>query len=116
MSYTIGQIIYGIPLCDDKDDDAERSDIIEEMIEEEGPGILAYYSGHAVATPVSFGVELDEIDECCAFIDIDKLKLVPTPKQLKKFEQLWNQLDPALQQEITATYGAPRVHILWSTS
>lgn len=107
------QIIYGIPLVNGK---GKPSQQLEEAIEDEEPGFETFYSGDAVETPACVGVILGDIEPTKPWNDVAALPLTPTTLQYREFQQLWNQINPVLQKEITKKFGAPRVHFLWVTS
>ena len=111
--YSIGKIIYGIPLVNGQ---ADRSEALDEFVEDESLGVLTYYSGSADETPAAFGVELGSFDAIEGAMDMAQLALEPTTNQIVKFGNLWSSLDPTLQAEINKVYGQPRTFVLWTTS
>jgi hypothetical protein len=117
MTYAIAQVIFGVPLNIDEENDTVLVDALEEFDAQDG--FLTYYSGSG-DTPAAFGVELDCFDECCYSIDIANIKLEPSDGQRRKFYELWEHLEPEMRAEIKKASGqtvfVPRTFILWSTS
>lgn len=115
--YAIGQIIYGLPLVANEDEDSpqERFEILAEACQEECDGFLSYYSGASDESPAAFGVELGQFDECCAYIEAASLPLVPTPEQVAEYARLLDAQEPEVRKALE-NLGAPRVFFLWSTS
>lgn len=114
MSYAIAYVVYGVPLHDADDNDAENSEAIDNWLEEFNPMILTPYSG--CGNPLAFGVTLDEVNECCHHVEINNLRLTPTPEEVAQVEKEFYALSDEIKEEITTKFGKPRVFILWGTS
>lgn len=107
MSYACVSVVYGFPL-----EGETLSDQLDELFEEERNGFLAPYSGHS--DPRAFGVELSGFEE--GDLMKEGLKMTPSEEQKAEFETMFQNLDPAIQQELNAIYPQPFVFFLWSTS
>lgn len=113
MSYAICNVIYGIPLY--SENNQERSDIIEEVINNESNGFNRLYSGGSDVDPAYFGITIDEFDECNHHIDLQDINLNPTEENISQVTKLYESLDPLIKNELNL-YGEPRVFFLWSSS
>lgn len=103
--YTVGNIIYGIPLTQ------EILNVVGEVEDAEDVGFETTYSGAGGTTPGWCGVVLDTIDEC-SVADFSLLKLTPTPEQIDAV----NQKVAALSEEILKVSSPIGCYIVWSTS
>ena len=114
--YAISQVIYGYPLVSN-DKELDLSEELCELVwsDAEEDGWLHYYSGSATDEPAAFGIEIDEFDEACAYVDTRKLKMTPTQADIDKFNELFDKLEPEIQEELRQ-FGEPFVFFLWSTS
>ena len=112
MTHAIAQIIYGVPLQDQKGN-IPRSDDLEFEISRQTPGFLQFYSNLGV--PRAFGVLLGSFPECDYYTEVTQLSLVPTLAQLQQFDELLAQLPPIVRKEVLM-FGLPRVIFLWSTA
>lgn len=115
MSYACASVVYGYPLVSN-DGDVEYSADLEDLIESGEDGFLSFYSGSADQMPAAFGVEMDEFDEACAYIDARDMQLEPTDEQKEELKAMFDALDPAIQSEIQSICAEPFVFILWSSS
>jgi len=115
--YAICNVIYGIPLnSNDYNDEVEKSDTLQDLLYEEEPGFYEFYSGVGDESPQAFGVLLDTFDECAHHTFLNSLQLSPTDAQRAQYDELFNSLDPVLQQELRNIAQEPCTFILWSTS
>jgi len=114
--YAIAQVIYGLPLHLNSDNDDDWSDELEEAVEGEEDGFLTYYSGAGDHNPAAFGIHLCEFDEACDHIALTDLKLKPDEAQKEAFKRKLSALSNELRKEVTSRYSEPRTFILWSTS
>ena len=114
--YAIAQIIYGLPLvANDGETSPRDTAAIAQAIEDEADGFLSYYSGAGDESPAAFGVELGEFDECCAYLNVADLPLLPTAEQKEQYNRILAASTADIKAAL-ATLGTPRVFFLWSTS
>ena len=127
MSYSIGNIIYGIS------PDMDTAKIIEEHDIQEFDGFTTYYSGKAPTSPMMIGSFIKSINEC-ADVDLTSLLLELDENKLEhinEFKVVRRQLLDTLET-IAEDYGIeesivneiiewinntePSFKIVWSTS
>lgn len=114
MSYAIANLIYGVPLHTN-DSLYERPESLNNALEDEIEGFLAYYSGSGYS-PGAFGIKVDEVDECSHHSELHLAKFMANGHQHHvDYERLLKQLPKELQDQIKA-FGHPRLFILWSSS
>ena len=113
--YAIAQVIYGIPLNSNDNENLDPTGVLTEAVEYEESGYLEYYNGGSDVPPRAFGVEISEFDECCHHIPLQDLRLRPTVDHLDQYQKLWNQQSPECQEALKKI-GEPQVFILWTTS
>lgn len=114
--YAISQIIYGLPLvANDGEPSPRDTAAIAQAIEDEADGFLSYYSGAGDESPAAFGVKLGEFDECCAYLNVADLPLLPTAEQKEQYNRTLEAAAADIKAALSAL-GAPRVFFLWSTS
>lgn len=114
MSYAIANLIYGVPLHTN-DGSYERPQILEDALENEDYGFLAFYSSSG-ERPGAFGIKVDEFDECCHHSELHLAKFMANGhSHHTEYERLFKQLPKELQDEVRA-FGQPRLFILWSSS
>jgi hypothetical protein len=105
--YTIGHVIYGVPLTD------KISGIIERAGQDPGDlGFTVLYSGAANWTPGYLGEELVEFTECDGDFPLSKLAVQPTAKQRAAAQAKIDGLPP----KVKAALGKVDVWVVWSTS
>lgn len=112
MSYAIVNMIYSVPLMDTN---GERSDDVNDFIEEEPDGVLKFYSGSG-ETPAAFGVNMKcDFDECTHHTELSSIRTLATTEEKATYKNLLADLTPE-QQKMLEQFGEPRVFMLWSTS
>ena len=116
--YTIVNIIYGVPLNSNKYPIVKMPVIVENAIDDELPGFLAYYNGGGECVPSAFGIELGKFDCCCHHTELSSLTLQPTVKQRKLFKKMLKDTTKISEKLYKAllTFGEPQVFFLWSSS
>ena len=114
--YSIGNIIYGVPLNRNQYN-YKQPLIIERAIEDEIPGFLSYYNGGGGDIPSAFGIEIGEFDCCCHHTELTSLTLKPTVEQVAQFNTLLANKDISDKlRDAILQFGEPRVFFLWSSS
>jgi len=94
--YTIGNIIYGIPLTEELERALDKCGI-EEV---ECVDFNTYYSGHSDYTPGYLGVELKRFDECSGNILLSELDVDLSGSQRKEVEKLVNALPERIEEYV----------------
>ena len=117
--FAISEVIYGIPLVSN-DAIVTYSEELENFIDEEwtaesGVSFLSFYSGSGDQSPAAFGIQLDQFDEGCSYVNISDLTLIPSQEHVSQFKEAFEELSDDLKAELSKFEG-PRVFFLWSTS
>lgn len=104
--YTIGNIIYGVPLTRKLASEIDRL-----LLDPEEVGLTMLYRGSGDNTGYC-GVKLDRFDECSDVLKISDLNVKPTPEQKKEaLEKIFN-----LPKELTEFLEMTDTYIVWSNS
>ncbi len=107
MTYCIVNVIYGVPLNKEAYDEFENLGIDTEEV------CTLLYSGGAEVEPGFCGVELDEFDEATDMaLQVSKLKMTPTPAQIKNAHAKIAKLPPTVRALLQPT----DVYFIFSTS
>ncbi len=106
--YTIGTLIYGVPLTKAMITIMEKKEKCEEP---EAFGFETMYSGSSDIEPGFLGVVLGGLDET-KHVCLDDLKLKITQATEKTFEKKYDKLPDSLKP----LCSNPKIWIIWSTS
>jgi hypothetical protein len=125
--YAIFKLIYGFPLNlnfdnyyenleDNLQNDKQVDRTLEKMFENSLPGFLSYYSLNAENTPRAFGIKIDSFDEG-DIVKVSDINLVPSEEVKQQYQELFNNLNPMIQSELTnlSEFKEPTVFFLWSS-
>jgi len=115
MSGAILNVVYGIPFCGKFGNKRFAiSDDLEQYIEDEDGGFIRFYDAYGDRFLVVFGVLLACHDEG-ALLEVNELRLEPTPEEFGQFVSEWENLEEPMKIEV-AKFGEPRVFMIWSNS
>ena len=115
MSYSIPIIFYGIPLV--VNDDLDRTETVDQLIEDKPPGVHTYYSGNGTHCSVAgFGIPLQSLSEGDHHSEARNLRFTPTAEQIGEFRKLYAALDPEYKAAVDECGTEPRTIILWTSS
>jgi len=106
--YTIGNIIYGIPIT------LQVAKAVEASGEDwESLGFETLYVGYQTDFPPGYlGVRLGEFDECEGDFPLSRIMLSPSDEQKAEAEAKINMLS----EEIKESMPSIDIYIVWSTS